>query len=460
MEQANELQFNCVRCGKKCKSERGIIQHLRHCTRNETNQEVGQPPPTPAQHLPPPHEEQIVETFWWSETRGSDLEKNAMEIYDKIVFWKRNLFMLPNGASGKAYIRETTRLLNSWTENSPLKDCALKLIHIMPALLLQKPSKRSKTKEHVEALERRLETWRKGDIMKLYKEAEAIQLRLPINNGKRDIAAISRRFKELMQKGNVNGAIKLLTNNMKGGILPLNNETMELLRTKHPDGKEANEEALLPGEIPTVEPIIFETIDEQMVLKAAQLTKGGSGPSGMDADGWRKILSSKIYGNTGPDLRRALANVIKKICVENINDNSLEALMASRLVPLDKQPGLRPIGVGEVLRRIAGKIVMSVTKKDVVEASSKSQMCGREAGSEAAIHAMKELFEREHSEAVLLVDAANAFNSVNRRVLLHNISITCPAIATYVRNCYQTPARLFVIGGQEILSREGTTHAG
>ena len=145
------------------------------------------------------------------------------------------------------------------------------------------------------------------------------------------------------------------------------------------------------------------------------------------------------------------------MCTDEITDNSLEALMASRLVPLDKNLGLRPVGVGEVLRRIAGKIVMSIMREDVVNASSKAQMCGRKAGSEAAIHAMKELFEREQSEAVLLVDAANAFNSVNRQVLLHNISISCPSIATFVKNCYQTAARLFVIGGQELRSREGTT---
>jgi len=68
-------------------------------------------------------------------------------------------------------------------------------------------------------------------------------------------------------------------------------------------------------------------------------------------------------------VRRAFANSIKKMCRDEITDNSLEALMASRLVPLDKNPGLRPIGVGEVLRRIAGKIVMSITKEDVVNAS-------------------------------------------------------------------------------------------
>ena len=185
----------------------------------------------------------------------------------------------------------------------------------------------------------------------------------------------SRKFKELIQKGNVNGAIKLLTNNMKGGTLSLNDQTMELLHAKHPEGKTPCTMLTyqVRCEIPTVQPIIFEAIDDEMVLKAAQLTKGG--PSGMDADGWRKILTSRVYGETGNDVRRAFANSIKKMCTDEITDNSLEALMASRLVPLDKNPGLRPNGVGEVLRKIAGKIVMGIMREDVVNASSKAQMC-------------------------------------------------------------------------------------
>ena len=42
--------------------------------------------------------------------------------------------------------------------------------------------------------------------------------------------------------------------------------------------------------------------------------------------------------------------------------------MACRLIPLDKKPGLRPIGVGEVLRRIAGKAVMMLFKNDITHA--------------------------------------------------------------------------------------------
>ena len=47
------------------------------------------------------------------------------------------------------------------------------------------------------------------------------------------------KFKHLMQKGNVNGALKLLTNNMSNGILPLTDEIVHLSRTRHPEMKNA-----------------------------------------------------------------------------------------------------------------------------------------------------------------------------------------------------------------------------
>ena len=58
---------------------------------------------------------------------------------------------------------------------------------------------------------------------------------------------------------------------------------------------------------------------------------------------------------------------------------------------------------------------------------------------------------------MILVDAANAFNNINRKALLHNVKVLCPIFACYVNNCYRSPARLFVIGGIELKSNEGTT---
>ena len=81
--------------------------------------------------------------------------------------------MIPNGGGGKKFIKEITRLINLWTEDSPLESIALKTIHVMPALLLQKPNKNSKTKG------RRLELWGNGNIIELFNEGESIQERLP-----------------------------------------------------------------------------------------------------------------------------------------------------------------------------------------------------------------------------------------------------------------------------------------
>ena len=46
---------------------------------------------------------------------------------------------------------------------------------------------------------------------------------------------------------------------------------------------------------------------------------------------------------------------------------------------------------------------------------------GHEAGCEVAINAMHTIFEDVKTEAVLLVDTANAINSVNRQVFQHKI---------------------------------------
>ena len=70
---------------------------------------------------------------------------------------------------------------------------------------------------------------------------------------------------------------------------------------------------------------------------------------------------------------------------------------------------------------------------------------------------MHTIFESDDTDAVLLIDASNAFNALNRAAALHNIRILCPIIAIYAINTYRQPARLFVIGGKEIVSAKGTT---
>ena len=123
-----------------------------------------------------------------------------------------------------------------------------------------------------------------------------------------------------------------------------------------------------------------------MVREAALRTKGSGGPYGVDADGFRRILSCKAFKKSGKDLCDALALLARRLCTEYVDPSGIEALLSSRLIPLDEGEGaVRPIGVGEVLRRIIGKCVTRVIKTDVIEASGSLQVCARlKSGNEAA----------------------------------------------------------------------------
>jgi hypothetical protein len=142
------------------------------------------------------------------------------------------------------------------------------------------------------------------------------------------------------------------------------------------------------------------------------------------------------------------------------------ALIAGCLVALDKCPGVRPIGVGETWRRLATKATPLVSGCNAKERCGIDQLCaGLEAGIEGGIHAIDELW-RQHKEeeewGFLLVDAANAFNELNRTAMLWTIRHEWPSGARFVFNCYRHWATLVIPGKGGtvvgIFSKEGVTH--
>ena len=157
------------------------------------------------------------------------------------------------------------------------------------------------------------------------------------------------------------------------------------------------------------------------------------------------------------DLCNALAALTHCLCTEFVDPSSIAAFFACRLIPL-KNPGVRPIGVCEAVRRIIGKVVISTLQSEIQSVAGVMQLCaGQKAGCEAAIHSMRSVFANPDTDGVLLVDATNAFNSLNHQVALTNISILCPAMHPILVNAYRRPSYLFM-GGETVLSQEGTTH--
>ena len=230
-------------------------------------------------------------------------------------------------------------------------------------------------------------------------------------------------------------ALRMVSDHGSAGVLGLEvvidgKPVRDILKEKHPAAQAACSAALL-----------------SLVVK-----QGSAGPSGMDAAGWLRICTA--FYRASRDLCNTLAAFTRRICSTLTDPSGLAAFIACRLIPLNKNPGVRPIGVCETVRRIVGKAVLNVTKADIQSAIGPLQLCaGHDAGCEAAIHAMREIFDDDETEGVLLVDTKNAFNSLNQAAALHNCQALCPSLAPILINIYRSNAELFV-AGESILSQE------
>ena len=81
-----------------------------------------------------------------------------------IAHWRKSLFLLPFGSTGKRFIEEMTRIINNWTFKSEQDSIAMKALMVLPTLLLQKTSFTPKSKDNAETLKRRLDQWKDGQF--------------------------------------------------------------------------------------------------------------------------------------------------------------------------------------------------------------------------------------------------------------------------------------------------------
>jgi hypothetical protein len=175
-------------------------------------------------------------------------------------------------------------------------------------------------------------------------------------------------------------------------------------------------------------------------------------------------------------------------------------MMANRLIALDKQPGTRPVGIGEIYRRLWAKCLLKAIGSQATAACGNHNLCaGLQAGIEGAIHAVRSIFSDPslllpkppnlpHSPtnpppstpplspplltppnlcdlsmddaisslstaagnhdaeatAVLLVDATNGFNELGRKAMLWTVRHRWANGARFSFNCYRHSAQLIL----------------
>jgi len=88
------------------------------------------------------------------------------------------MFLVPYGKIGKEVIDQLTMHIMDWNNGSENQHIALKAAFVLVAVCLQKPSQRSKTKDHKECLTRCVALWKNRDLDQLIREGRMIQQRI------------------------------------------------------------------------------------------------------------------------------------------------------------------------------------------------------------------------------------------------------------------------------------------
>ena len=143
-------------------------------------------------------------------------------VYHDTTYWVKNSFRVPRSSAGKAFVSELTKLFRSVREGSALESIALKAVSVVCILVLQKPSRNSKEKDHIHHLERRLTLWRDGNLDELVCEGRVIQSRLRHKSSVKNEIQITRCFTKLMFEGNTRVILQLLSARDRGRVLNLN----------------------------------------------------------------------------------------------------------------------------------------------------------------------------------------------------------------------------------------------
>ena len=311
--------------------------------------------------------------------------------------------------------------------------------------------------------------WSEGKLDDLIHEGRTIQHQLI--RGQKSLQQnddqTSRRFAKLMMEGKVRAALRLVTQANSSGPLPLNNlanpndpnstqTVRDILLEKHPPKQPPRHSSIIKPHVPLAEPhpVLFEKINGQLIQDTVLRMDGAAGPSGLDATSWKHLCTSFKGAST-------------KLCESSqlLQDECVHVMW----IPVVFQPSLLAVlslwinAQGKTYRywrdsrRMIGRAIAKILSDDIQMAVGPLQLCaGHQSGCESAVHAMRQVFESSETEAIILVDATNAFNSLNRQTALRNIQHLCPALSKVLINTYRDDVRLY-INGETMLSQEGTT---
>ncbi|XP_061706402.1 uncharacterized protein LOC133525602 [Cydia pomonella] len=269
-------------------------------------------------------------------------------------------------------------------------------------------------------------------IDSLFVQAETAALRPP---------SILRTIESKVYEGDLRGAVRILMSD--DGIAPPNPETLATLVSKHPA---PSRQLTFPPEPDKSCPALSVKPEE-----VSQALGSFNNSSAAGLDGIRpshlKELTSGSAGENGPRLLEYLTKLCNFLLSGQLNPEVSPYIYGASLCALSKKDGgLRPIAIGSVFRRLTAKLGCHAVRDEM---SSYLQPCqlgfGTKLGCEAAIHATRAfVLDPKNADCVIIkIDLKNAFNSLERDVLLSEVRDKIPLLYPFLHQVYSSPSKLF-----------------
>ncbi|KAF6201996.1 hypothetical protein GE061_004392 [Apolygus lucorum] len=224
-------------------------------------------------------------------------------------------------------------------------------------------------------LQKRMDLWNQEKYDDLVQEAMRCDRQMPTAQ-KRDEDHKIRIFTRLVLQGKLRDATRWITDRSGGGalrpedVLGDGTTVLDVMKSKHPAQFRPQEDTFIASD--TLPLMVDIDVTSNHIEKVARKLRGSAGPSGTDAEQWRNMLLR--FGAHSAQLREVVASLVRRLANGVVDWSRIKALLARRGVALDKCPGVRPIGVGELLQRICAKTMALVTGEDLKEACGSDQL--------------------------------------------------------------------------------------
>ena len=290
------------------------------------------------------------------------------------------------------------------------------------------------------ALLERLVRWNEGKVDVLWAEACKLYVGRSEKASGSLAAANIRRATECAQDARYGKAVAAL---LSLGTSAISEESIREMRLKHPIATPPKPPHFVG---PAPDPIRF---DPGLVRKKVEGFPTGSaaGASATRPQFLKDIISCPNTA-VGEAALAALTKLTNHMAAGLAPRELAPFIAGAPLMALLKQGGgLRPIAIGETIRRLVSKCCCEATVEDTKIIFGPLQVgVATQGGAEASIHAVRKLaadFGDDPGKIMLKVDFSNAFNMVDRTEMLAQVYEKLPSLYRWVEYCYSQPAHLF-----------------